>query len=379
VSALEIAFWACVALIVHTHLLYPALMVLLARLRPRPLKLVAGFEPSVSLIVTCHDEEGVIQARIRNALQLEYPEEKLEVLIASDGSGDRTVALALDAAAADERVHVLDLPRRGKIRAQDAAVLEAKGEIVAFSDANAQWAPGALRALVAPFADPSVGYVCGEVSFSGAGSSQEGIYWRYEMALRRAESDASSITGGNGAIYATRARSYLVVDERMGHDLSFPFNLVKRGWRAVFAPGARASERMVPHIAGEFRRKRRMMSHAWPIVLRGGLISPRGYGPVYAFQIFSHRVLRYATPFLHAGALALNVAILAAGGGPLYVATLAAQALSLAAIPLSGLLRWRGVRLLAHYWLTTLSVALGLWDYLRRGTPATWEPTPEAR
>src|SRR2546423_8529996 len=121
----------------------------------------------------------------------------------------------------------------------------------------------------------------------------------------------------------------MAVNPGVGHDLSFPFNMVKRGWRAIYEPGARAEEKMVPSIEGEFRRKRRMMSHAWPIVLRGGMLSPRGYGPLYALQIGSHRVLRYVTPFLHAIALAANVALL--GQGWVYTVTLALQLALLAA------------------------------------------------
>ena len=123
------------------------------------------------------------------------------------------------------------------------------------------------------------------------------------MALRALESRVRSVTGGNGAIYATRRVNYIVVDPIMGHDLSFPFNMVKRGWRAVYAPSARASEKMVPSIEGEFARKRRMMSHGWPIMLQGGMLSPRGYDPLYALMIVSHRLLRYASPFLHVIAL----------------------------------------------------------------------------
>ena len=165
-----------------------------------------------------------------------------------------------------------------------------------------------------PFADPRVGYVCGEVQLLDArGTNQEGVYWRYELALRALESRVRSVTGGNGAIYATRRESYLVVDPIMGHDLSFPFNMVKRGWRAVYVPDAQASEKMVPTIEGEFARKRRMMSHTWPIVLRGGMLSPRGYGPLYALMIVSHRMLRYLTPFLHVIALIANIALLGQG------------------------------------------------------------------
>ena len=126
------------------------------------------------------------------------------------------------------------------------------------------------------------------------GANQEGVYWRYELAVRERESRLSSITAGNGAIYATRRDAYIVVDPIMGHDLSLPFNMVKRGLRAVYVPAARASEKMVPSLAGEFARKRRMMSHTWPILLRGGMLSPRGYPPGYALMIVSHRLLRYS-------------------------------------------------------------------------------------
>src|SRR5256885_7394412 len=144
------------------------------------------------------------------------------------------------------------------------------------------------------------------------------------MAVRSLESGLGGVTAGNGAIYATRRESYLVVDPIMGHDLSFPFNMVKRGWRAVYVPQARATEKMVPTIEGEFARKRRMMSHGWPIVLRGGMLSPRGYDPIYGLMIFSHRVLRYVSPFLHL--LALGASIALAGSGWVYAVTVVLQA-----------------------------------------------------
>ena len=161
------------------------------------------------------------------------------------------------------------------------------------------------------------------------------------LALRdgdpRLESRLASVTAGNGAIYAVRREAYVNVDPIMGHDLSLPFKLVKRGWRAVYEPGARASEKMVPTIKGEFARKRRMMSHMWPIVLRGGMLSPRGYPPLYALMIGSHRVLRYVGPFLHVVALLASVA-LAAGRRPAAdsAAALAAQAALLGAAAAGG-------------------------------------------
>jgi cellulose synthase/poly-beta-1,6-N-acetylglucosamine synthase-like glycosyltransferase len=379
-TALEVIFWACVGLIAWTHVGYGAALALLARARGRrPAPADAG-TPSLSLIVAAHDEQAVIAAKVRNALALDYPRAQLELIVACDGCSDATAALAREAGADV----VLELPRGGKIRAQDAAVERARGDIVAFSDANSAWQPDAARALVGAFADPRVGYACGQVRFTraiggGGAPNQEGIYWRYELAVRELESRLYSITAGNGAIYATRRDAYLVVDPIMGHDLSLPFNMVKRGLRAVYVAQARASERMVPSLAGEFARKRRMMSHTWPIVLRGGMLSPRGYPPLYALMIFSHRVLRYLTPGLHVLALAVNVALLAAGAGALYWATLALQVgLALAAL-LGGAVRVAPLLLARYYVLTTASPAAGLWDWLRHGTAAWWDAAEGTR
>ncbi len=409
-TALEIAFWLAAGLIAWTQLGYALALAAIARLGVAPRARGSGGSPdgaplpSVSLIVAAHDEQDSIAAKVANALALEYPRELLETIVACDGCEDATAERAR-AAGADI---VLELPRGGKVRAQDAAVERARGEIVAFSDANALWEPAALRALVAAFAEEReagregvapgrgvprrVGYACGQVRFfqdpqssRGAGATnQEGVYWRYEMAVRGWESRLCSVTAGNGAIYATRRASYMVVDPIMGHDLSFPYKMVKRGWRAVYVPGARASEKMVPSIEGERARKRRMMSHTWPIVLRGGMLSPRGYPPGYALMILSHRVLRYATPFLHALALAANVALVAIeaeGGGarPLYLVTLALQLALLAAAGLGGVWRARALLVCRYYVLTTASLALGLWDWLRHGTAASWEAAEGTR
>jgi cellulose synthase/poly-beta-1,6-N-acetylglucosamine synthase-like glycosyltransferase len=382
-TALEILFWVCAGLIVWTQIGYALALGGWARISraepPRaPDGAATGSLPTVSLIVAAHDEQSSIAAKVANALALEYPRELLETIVACDGCTDATAEHARSAGAD----LVLELPRGGKVCAQDAAVERSRGEIVAFSDANALWEPGALRALVAAFAEERVGYACGQVRFfrdshspRGTGAAnQEGVYWRYELAVRALESRLCSITAGNGAIYATRRESYVVVDPIMGHDLSFPYNMVKRGWRAVYVPGARATERMVPSIEGEQARKRRMASHTWPIVLRGGMLSPRGYPPAYALMILSHRLLRYATPFLHALALAANVALVADGGaGSLYTVTLALQLALLAAAGLGGVVHVRVLLVCRYYVLTTGSLAFGLWDWLRHGTSATWQ------
>jgi cellulose synthase/poly-beta-1,6-N-acetylglucosamine synthase-like glycosyltransferase len=396
-TALEILFWLSAALIVWTQLGYAAALALIARLsgrvRARPsapdtllgarrsvTDTLAGALPSLSVIVAAHDEQGVIAAKVENALALDYPRELLELIVACDGCADATAARAREAGADV----VLELARGGKIRAQDAAVRGARGEIVAFSDANALWEPGAARALVGAFADPKVGYACGQVRFVQAAqgdeaTNQEGLYWRYEMSVRLLESRLRSITAGNGAIYATRREAYLEVDPIMGHDLSFPFNMVKRGWRAVYVSGASATEKMVPSIEGEFARKRRMMSHTWPIVLRGGMLSPRGYGLGYSLMILSHRILRYATPFLHAVALLANLLLVIDGVGVLYAVTLALQLALLIAAALGGSIRVRPLLVARYYVLTTASLAAGLGDWLRHGTTASWDAAEGTR
>jgi glycosyltransferase involved in cell wall biosynthesis len=373
-TALAIVFWLCAGLLLYTHIGYVGVLAVLARLRRARSGGEGAKTPEVSVVVAAYAEQDVIAERVANLRALDYPSERLEILIACDGSPDATAARARDARADV----VLELPRGGKIRAQDAAVERARGEIVAFSDANVGWEPAALTALVAPFADHHVGYVCGQVSFvNERGDNQEGLYWRYEMALRQLESRVRSVTGGNGAIYATRRDSYLVVDPIMGHDLSFPFNMVKRGWLAVYAPEARASEKMVPSIEGEFARKRRMMSHGWPIMLRGGMLSPRGYDPLYALMIVSHRLLRYASPFLHLVALATSIALL--GQGWIYVVAVVLQLAVLLAALVAGAVPARPLLIARYYVLTTASLAAGLWDWLAHGTHAGWEPAEGTR
>ena len=376
-TALAIVFWISVGLVLYAHAGYFLLLWVVDRLRPgrRAGSLPEPGElPSVSVIVAAYAEGEVIARRLSNLRALDYPPALLEVIVACDGSPDDTAQRAREAGADV----VLELPRGGKIRAQDAAVKRSQREIVAFSDANVQWEPAALQRLVAPFTDPRVGYVCGDVSFvNERGTNQEGVYWRYEMALRSLESRVRSVTGGNGAIYATRREAYLFVDPIMGHDLSFPFNMVKHGWRAVYASDAHASEKMVPTIEGEFARKRRMSSHMWPIVLRGGMLSPRGYDLVYALMIFSHRIVRYLTPFLHVIAFVANILLL--GQGWVYAVALALQVAILLAAVVAPLVRARPFLIARYYVLTTASLAAGLWDWMRSGTAAGWEPAEGTR
>ena len=391
--ALEIVFWVAVGLIAYAHLGYPlALRVLVALFGEREgaaRDRASGELPPVSLIIPAHDEEQVIERKVANARALDYPRERLEVIIASDGSSDRTVELAR-AAGADR---VLDLPRGGKVAALNAAIRDVRGEeaagggepsisggeIIAFSDANSYWRPDALRLLVDRFADERVGYVCGRVRFEGGeGGNQEGVYWRYEMAVRSLETRLAGITAGNGGIYAVRREAYIELDPSRGQDIGFPYELTKRGWRAVYEPAAVAEEKMAPTVEGEFRRKRRMMWGLWDVMLRWGMLDPRGYGPAYALEIYSHRLLRYLTPWLHLIALGVNVALLSHGW--IYVVTMALQLGLLVAAALGRFIPIRPLRIAYYYVTVTASIAVGLWDRVRAGAvPIGWEKVEGTR
>jgi cellulose synthase/poly-beta-1,6-N-acetylglucosamine synthase-like glycosyltransferase len=373
VSAVEVIFWVSAGLLVYAQLGYPLVLLALARLIPETQQTVGvATPPTVSLIVAAHDEESVIAAKVANALTLDWPRDRLEVIVCADGCADATAARAREAGADV----VLDLERRGKIPALDAGVAASTGELLVFSDANVALDRDAIARLAEAFADPKVGYACGQVRFIQAGEgpradNQEGLYWRYEMAVRTLESRVRSVTAGNGGIHATRRAAYLVIDPRMDHDIYLPFHMVKQGLRAVYVPEALGIEKMVPSIGGEFARKRRFMSHVWITVLRGGMLSPVGYGARYSLMIFSHRVLRYSASALHVIAFATNAVLL--GRGVVYDVCFGLQLALLLAALLAGAIRARPLRVARYYVAMNAAITLGLWDFLTAETPTFWE------
>jgi glycosyltransferase involved in cell wall biosynthesis len=368
VLLLKAIFWGSLGALAWTHVGYPAAASLAARLRPRPVR-KGGDLPPVSVIVAAHDEEDVIERRLENLLALDYPAEKVEIVVASDGSTDATDEIVSRVAEREPRVRLIHAPRGGKVAAQNLAVRETSREIVAFSDANAVWAAPALRKLVRNFADPDVAYVCGQVRLDEAeGTNREGAYWRYELNLREAESTLHSVTGGNGAIYAVRRSDYVDVDPRFGHDLSFPYLMVQRGRRAVYEPEAVSFEKPTPNAGDEYRRKVRMFEHCWAIVLEGGMLGR--LNALYLAEVVSHRHLRYASGLLHVAALGANAALL--GQGVVYRGIFAGQL---------GLLALAAARpgLTRYYVLVTWATLAALVGYLRSGVPAVWEKAAGTR
>ena len=357
--AAKVLFWSSLGALVWTHAAYPAAAAVAARLFARPVR-KHDETPSVSVIVAAYNEESVIERRLENLLALDYPREQLELVVTSDASTDRTHELVERFA---PRVRLIVNERGGKVAAQNRAVRETSSELVAFSDANATWAPDALRELVRNFADPEIGYVCGQLKIQRAdGSNKEGVYWRYELAVRAAESKLASVTGGNGSIYALRREDYVEVDPRFGHDLAFPYLMVQRGRRAVYEPAAHAFEKPTPTNETEYRRKVRMFEHCWLITLRGRML--RGLPALYWAEIVSHRLLRYGSGVLHLVLLGSSVVLLREG--PVYQAALGGQVLLLVAAA-------AGVGIARYYVLVSWATVVALRNYLRRGVPATWE------
>jgi cellulose synthase/poly-beta-1,6-N-acetylglucosamine synthase-like glycosyltransferase len=364
----KVLFWSSLGALAWTQAGYPLAAAALARVRGRPVR-KRDIEPSVTLIIAAHDEENVIERRLANLLALDYPGDRLEVVVASDASSDRTDELVEAVAAREARVRLLRCPRGGKVAAQNRAVRATTGEILAFSDANAQWKPDALRKLVRNFADPEVAYVCGGHFYEAAdGTNREGTYWRFESWLRRNESRLGSITGGIGPIYAVRREEYVEVDPRFGHDLALPYLMVQRRRRAVFEPEAVAWEKPSRDIEDEYRRKVRMFEHCWLIVIRGRML--RRLGPTYLLEILSHRHLRYGSGVLHLILLGSSIALV--GAGVVYQLALGAQLVLLVAAV-------AGVGLARYYVLVTWATVASLVNYVRAGVPPVWEKAEGTR
>ena len=311
-------FWLATGLIGYTYAGFPLLVMLRARLRPRP-HTTADVTPSASVVIAAHEEEASIGARVDNLLAVDYPPERLEIVIASDGSTDRTVA---EARRDDPRVRVLDLPRTGKASALNAAVAASTGEILVFSDANTAYAPDAIRQLVRSFADPEVGGVAGnqvylkalpgmplDASDATAIGAGERSYWDFDRVLKDAESLGGSVISATGAIYAIRRELFREVPDGVTDDFMTSTRVIAAGRRLVFEPNAVALEPVAGSSRSEYKRKVRIMTRGLRgVAMARGLLDPRRYG-FYAVQLFTHKVLRrlMAIPLLVIAATSLTL------------------------------------------------------------------------
>ncbi len=338
---MKVLFWTAAALTFYTFFLYPIFLSVFVRLlskrEPETSGLLNKTEwPRVSLIIATHNEEKVIEKKLLNTSELDYPSRKLEVIVVSDNSTDGTNEIVRKYE--NKGVILVEVDqRRGKTFAQNQAARVATGKILFFSDANSIWEKDALWRLAARFENPGTGYVCGRLKYvneeTGSGFS-EGLYWRYELYLRFLESRLFSITAGNGAIYAIRAGDYLEIDDLYCHDLELPHELVKRGKLALYEPAAVACEKAAGEAEEEYARKVRMLGRTWRRILTGpSLYSPFKYGPVYSWMMISHRLLRYLVPFLQI--IIFVSSWFLKNSGPFFMAVFTAQ-LAFYALALAG-------------------------------------------
>jgi cellulose synthase/poly-beta-1,6-N-acetylglucosamine synthase-like glycosyltransferase len=379
----HLVFLICAALAAYLYVGYPAVVALVALLRPRPYVRLSR-EPRVSVLLVAHDEESVIRQRIENLLDLDYPRHRLELLVGSDGSTDATPARIRRFAAAG--VRAFEFPAcRGKAATISDLLSAATGEIVVFCDARQRFSRTTLRALVAPFADPRVGAVGGDLVLRGTALEPSvgggiGLYRRYETAIRAAESRIDSTIGTSGAIYAARrALVGAIPPDTILDDVLIPMRIVRQGYRVVFEPEARAIDRPPASSREELVRKARTIAGNFQIFARERwLLSPAG-NRVW-LQTVSHKALRLASPLLHAGAL---VSCVVAIGDPVFAAALAAQ-VAFYGLAVVGAFRRRGAKRFpiasVAYTLCLLDAAtiLGFWRFLRGSQPVQWARVTDA-
>ncbi len=290
----EILFWFGVVVVAYTYFGFPLLVAVRAWLFPKPVQ-AEEHSPSVSVVVIAHNEEASIGDKIENLMQLDYPSDKLQIIVASDGSTDQTVAIMNQYA--NRGIMALDLPRQGKAQALNAAVDRAKGDILVFSDANSMFATDAIRQLAAPFADDQVGGVAGDQRYQKhTGQADQGggerAYWNLDRALKRWESQAGDVISATGAIYAIRRRLFLTVPDGVTDDFITSVRVIQQGHRLVFAEQAAAYEPVAASQGIEFGRKVRVMTRGLRgVMMVRDLLNPFRHG-FYSVQLFSHKVLR---------------------------------------------------------------------------------------
>ncbi len=266
---LELIFWLSGAVVAYVYVGYPLLLKLAHLAFGRAPSHPPAVEPPVTLVISAFNEEASIREKLENTLQLDYPADRLQVLVVSDASDDRTDDIVREFAG--RGVRLLRMAERGgKTVGLNAAIREASGDVVVFSDANAMYRRDALRRLSAPFADRTVGAVVGESTYHDsetASEASESLYWKYETAIKRLESETGSVVGGDGAIYAIRRGLYVPMRADALSDFVNPLQIVKSGHRCLYEPAAQSVEKAAEGFDREFRRKVRIVNRAWRAML----------------------------------------------------------------------------------------------------------------
>jgi GT2 family glycosyltransferase len=373
-----VGFWTAAAAIVVTYVVLPVVVLVRGLVVRRPIA-AADVTPSLTVVIAAYNEEGRIGPKLDSVLAADYPPEQLQVVVASDGSVDGTVAEARRHGG--DRVEVLELARMGKADALNEAVARATGSVLVFSDANSMLARDALRLLVRPFADPSVGGVAGNQRYDdGDGGGGERAYWDLDRWLKVAESRAGNTISATGALYAVRRSLFTPVVAGVTDDFYTSTGVIVAGSRLVFEPAAAVYEPVAPSGGREFERKVRIMTRGLRgVALRRELLDPRRSG-FYAVELLWHKVLRrlVAVPLL---VVAICAPFLV-GRGRLYRLVTAGE-VGFAALAAAGLSRGeragKVLGLPAYFCLVNAAALRAAWNVLTGRRVDRWETARTTR
>ncbi|HEX5105945.1 MAG TPA: glycosyltransferase family 2 protein [Pirellulaceae bacterium] len=385
IAAAQYSLWAALGLIAFAYVGYPTAIFALSRLfgrRPVALPLNHDRVPRVSVLVSALNEEEVIAERIENNLAQDYPAERLEIVIASDGSTDRTAEIVGEFEAQyPGRVKLVDYSvRRGKATAVNETLPQVAGDIVVLSDANTMFAKDAISKLARWFADDSIGVVCGKLKLvdSASGKNVDGLYWRYETFLKECEGRLGALLGSNGAIYALRRQDFVPIPpDTIIDDFMIPLLVkIRRGKRIVYDTEAIAHEETAPDVRAEFRRRARIGAGGFQSLFRLSRLALPIYGWT-SFAFLSHKVLRWLCPFLLIAALIANLFLLTQ---PVYQVVFALQVafylVAVAGVFLPGnYAAARLVRLTTMFTSMNLALAVGFWRWVAGKQRGTWQRT----
>ncbi|MBX7061265.1 MAG: glycosyltransferase family 2 protein [Pyrinomonadaceae bacterium] len=381
---IQIAFWSSLAVLFYVYAGYPILVFALAYLRPKKVS-KAEILPFVTVLITAFNEESSIEAKLKNTLELDYPAEKLEILVASDGSTDDTDEIVKTFASRGVKLFRQE-GRAGKTITQNNAVGVALGEIILFSDATTHYSPDVLRKLLPAFADEKVGCVAGRLIYTDPTETNVGSgarsYWNYETLLKNAESDACSLIGASGCLYAVRKAAYEPMYAAACSDFLICTLLYRKGLRSVFEPEATCFETTNEQAGDEMRMRVRVISQTFTDLWQNrDMLNPFRSG-FYAVELISHKLLRYFVPvlllaaFLSNGALAISSAF--------FAALFALQTAFYLAAFFGWLLELTGKRttlfvLPLYFVLANVASVIAFFQFLRGEQYASWEPIREAR
>lgn len=372
----EFIFWSCLLLPLYAWLGYPLLLTLLVPFRQQP-EAGPARPLSVSVVIAAHNEQRHIEDKLRSVLNQDHAVARLQIVVASDGSNDRTVACARSVD--DPRILVLDLPRIGKGAALNCAVQHCQGEILVFTDADNQWTDDTLAHLLQPFASKGVGGSAGQMIIPRPGqglSLGDSLYRGYEGWVRRVENLHGCMVSADGALLALRHELFEAIPEQVNDDFFISTCAPAAGQRIVYVPQALVLDCGVDEPGKQFRRRQRVtVGGLRSLAARSQLLDPAQYG-LYALALISHKLLRRLAPLLMLPLLLSNLCLLDAGAFYLWTCTLQLLAYAIALVGLldAGKRLPKPFRLAAYVLVTFVGMSVGVWQFFRGQSYRQWNP-----